>query len=479
MRDNDGFNWPEVSPDETGGMSLEDFMEPEDEYAQVDDEKTSTHGTSPRPSAPRSGAGRPVYRYGHRAEKQFAHRGHAGKGRFPVWFFVMLGVLAVAYVAIGIAINTPGGSGTDTTTTDGAETGTTTATTTDNSALQQKAADTLAGMTTEQKVAQLFFVTPYQLDGVDNQLVAGDEAASALASYPVGGILIESYNISDADQVATLITDLQASSSIKLFAGIEEEGGANSPIAAAGVGNSSTTDDAWTIGSGGDTAAAYSAGHTIGGYLKALGFNVDFAPVANVLVEAESPLGSRTFSSDAAVASEMVSREVAGLEGQAVAAGIKYFPGAGSVLDDTTQTLSSSDRTVDDLASTEYVPFKSGIEAGAAFVMMDSVAYPQVTGDSTPATFSSDMVTDQLRNSLGYDGIIISCRLDEPAVKSAYSSGDAAVAAIVAGCDMVLAPPNLSEAYTAVLDAVNAGTISTEQLDASVTRILMAKYALS
>ena len=172
-------------------------------------------------------------------------------------------------------------------------------------ALNDMVEDTLAGMTLEQKVAGLFFVTPEQLTGVSQVVAAGDATRESLEKYPVGGLIYFAQNIQSENQSKEMLSNTASYSLFPLFFGVDEEGGKVARVADAL--KLDKTVPMGEIGAAGDTQAAYDAYQNIGGYLSAYGFNVDFAPVADVLTNVDNTvIGNRAFSSDAGVAAQMV-----------------------------------------------------------------------------------------------------------------------------------------------------------------------------
>ena len=124
------------------------------------------------------------------------------------------------------------------------------------------------------------------------------------------------------------------------------------------------------------------------------------------------------------------------------------------------------------------MPFQSGIDNGIRVIMVSHIACPNVTGDNTPATLSQMLITDVLREQMGFDGMVITDALNMGAITEQYSSGDAAVKALQAGADMLLMPEDFGSAYQGVIDAVNAGTLTEERINESVSRILKIKLEM-
>jgi beta-N-acetylhexosaminidase len=223
-----------------------------------------------------------------------------------------------------------------------------------------------------------------------------------------------------------MLTNMQAIATertgLPAFLCVDEEGGTVARVAgnsAFGVTNVGSMSD---IGATGDSQNAYNAGVTIGSYLSKLGFNVDFAPVADVLTNSDSSIGDRSFGSDANLVADMVSAELKGLTSQNVYGAVKHFPGHGAAADDTHDGAATVERTLEELTAQELVPFQRAADEDVAFVMVGHLSVPNVTGDDTPATLSSYLVTDLLRRQMGYDGIVITDAMNMSAITDSYTS---------------------------------------------------------
>ncbi len=335
----------------------------------------------------------------------------------------------------------------------------------------------IAEMTVEDKVAGLFFVTPESITGVGTAIKAGDGTKTALEEFKVGGIIYFKKNIQNADQIKEMIANTQSYLETRLFFGVNEEGGDVSSVAAKL--DVADVETAETLGQNESTDATYETGKTIGTYLKELGFNVNFAPVADIKTDAENKLlGDRSFGSDAAMVASHVGAMVKGMEESGVSAGVKAFPGIGSANKDPEDGLAITERTLEEMQSAEFLSFQSAITENADFIMVSNVATPQLVGGAyVPCSLSKNIVKDILREQLGYEGIIITAPLDEVAVTDYYTSSEATIMAIQAGVDMVLMPANFEEAYYGLLAEVLEGNISEERIDESLLRIYKVKYA--
>ncbi len=338
----------------------------------------------------------------------------------------------------------------------------------------------LTSMTLEEKVWQLFMVTPEQLTGVGCVVQAGSTTQQSLQEKPVGGIIYFSQNLETVEQTTAMLSGTQAfakeSDGIGLFLAVDEEGGT---VARAAKARGTTKfRNMAHYGKNNDAQEAYGIGHTIGTDIGALGFNVDFAPVADVDLCDGNELGDRIFSDDPQVVANMVSGVVRGLQDAGVSATLKHFPGLGAEdgnsHDDTHVVI---DRSLAQLREAEFIPFAEGIAAGADFVM---VGHQIMTcaGDELPSDLSHTVVTEYLRKELGFEGIAITDSHIMNTISGTYSSSEASVLAIEAGMDMILMPQDVVEAVGGVCEAVESGRIPESRIDESVTRILREKQEM-
>lgn len=349
--------------------------------------------------------------------------------------------------------------------------------------LVEQAAQIVSGMTLEEKVAQMFFITPEALTGYGQVTVAGDATNEAYQKYPVGGLIYNSQNLVDIDQTKTMMAKMRqyADSRISLpvFLGVDEEGGSVTRIASNEAYGLTNVDNMSDIGATGDTQNAYQAGVTIGTYLSDLGFNLDFAPVADVLTVSDSVIGNRSFGTDSELVASMALSELQGLESMGIQGVVKHFPGHGGVSGDSHSGAVSTDKSLEELFASELVPFQRAIDGGAEFLMVGHIAAPNVTGDDTPASLSKVMITDVLRTQMGYQGVVITDAMNMTAITANHAADEAAVLAVNAGADMILMPEDFGKAYNGVIDAVNNGTIEEYRINEAVVRIVKAKLALS
>ena len=340
----------------------------------------------------------------------------------------------------------------------------------------------LEEMTLEQKVGQLFLVRPDSLDLSQTQDQINDAKADgvteltdamrdALQKYPVGGVCQFGKNIVDPEQITAFNAALQEASDVPLFISVDEEGGAVARLANKDTFDLPRYESAAAVGAEGADAAC-AMGQTIGGYLRTYGFNMDFAPDADVNTNPDNPIiGTRAFSSDAAEAADCAAAMARGLAGEGILPTFKHFPGHGDTAEDSHTGLAYSYRTVEELAACELLPFEAAAEVGPRAVMVGHIVVPELTGD-LPATLCADAIAlvPDAENTL-----IVTDSLAMGAITDSYTPGEAAVQALQAGCDVLLMPDGLADAYDAVLAAVQNGTLSEDRLDLNVNKILRMK----
>jgi len=346
----------------------------------------------------------------------------------------------------------------------------------------------LRKMTLREKVGQLFFVRPEALDpDIHWENPPTDLAPLKLQevnekmkqqnkSYPVGGIILYDWNINDEAQLAKFLPQLKALNGKPLIC-IDEEGGRVARLANNPNFHVKKYESMAAIGATGNPANAYECGNTIGTYLKKYGFDIDFAPVADVNTNPDNIIiGKRAFSDDPAVAAPMVVNYLQGLKDAGIVGCIKHFPGHGDVKTDTHYGYAQTQKTWAEMLNCEMVTFRAGINWGCQLVMTAHIGAPKVIGSDIPSTMSSVMLQNKLRGELGYRNIIVTDALEMGAITKQYTNVDAVLGCLQAGVDIVLCPKEYAEVFDAVVKAVENGTISETRLNDSVRRILMLKY---
>jgi len=331
--------------------------------------------------------------------------------------------------------------------------------------------ETLAGMTLHEKVCQMMFVTPEELTGENGVTVAGDATRQALENYPVGGIVYFAKNLESQDQVKEMIDNSQKYSSIGLFVATDEEGGVVNRLMDT-VGTTYIGSMYYYKDDGDETA--YENAYTIANDMSALGFNLDFAPVADVWSNPDNTvIGERAYSDDYAQAAELVGNAVKGFNDGGVMCTLKHFPGHGDTAEDSHYSSAYVHRTKEEIMADEMQPFRSGIEAGAEFVMVGHLIVPDI--DEVPATLSYKIATGILRDELKFEGVAITDSFEMESIADNYSVDDAVVMSVKAGMDMILQPKDMASAVNSIEQAVADGELSEDRIDESVRRILTLK----
>ena len=340
----------------------------------------------------------------------------------------------------------------------------------------------LARMTTADKVAQMFIVTPDTLTNYEGSVTeTGEAAKAAFDTCPVAGIIYLEESLQSAEQVKRMLSAMQEISvsrtGLPAFICVDEEGGEVARISGSGrfdgVGSYQTMS---SLGEEGDADKAYAIGAEIGGYLTDFGFNVDFAPVADVLTnDNNTVVRYRSFGSDPQLVANMARSFSMGLMSRGVLATYKHFPGHGATSEDSHKGFAISNQTREELNAVDLVPFADAVANHIPFIMAGHITLPNVTEDDRPASLSKTVLTGILREEMGYDGIIITDAMNMGAITDNYAVADAAVLAVEAGNDILLLASDLDAYYHALLDAVESGRIPMERIDESVRRIIRTK----
>ena len=339
-------------------------------------------------------------------------------------------------------------------------------------------------------------------DAIGQMLLVGfrglevdDELAEFLDEVRPGGVILYEHdapsngaiarNVESPEQLRRLIEELQDAAHLPYFVAIDAEGGAVDELPVA-KGFSTAVPSHQSLGSG-DESATSSVAEELAEELRGLGINWNFAPVVDVNVFRDSPtiggLG-RSFSADPAVVATHANAFIESMQSQEIIPILKHFPGHGSDVGSTTDGIRDLSQTYQ--REVELSPFRTLIEGDyAGPILVSHVIVRELDPSGRPASLSEVVVTELMRNDLGFDGVVVSDRVMDPAVVARYGLGGTAVAAIQAGVDVLLVV-NQSDAYDlgqvakikqAILDAVNAGEITEQRIYESVERILTLKRA--
>lgn len=336
----------------------------------------------------------------------------------------------------------------------------------------------VAGMSIEERVAQLFVVTPEQLCKKDSVINADESMRDALVAMPVGGIIFFGNNLQETRQTREMLEAIKGYARdegvIPPFLCVDEEGGMVQRIGGNAGFGAPFIDHAANIGATQDKAMARAAADSIASSLLDLGFNTNFAPSCDVSSGLASAMHKRSFSTDAYTVASMAAEEIFAFNEHGLLCCAKHFPGIGEPEHDSHDGPIASAKTREELEM-QLLPFRAAIDVGVPFVMVGHLALPAITGSAVPATLSPEIVQGMLREELGFEGIVITDSLSMGAVGAYASPANVAIMALEAGCDIALMPADFDAAYAGLLDAVNAGTLSEARIGESLTRIIEAK----
>lgn len=326
-----------------------------------------------------------------------------------------------------------------------------------------------------------------------NQALAGvDTPAEMIEKYRLGGLILVGFSADDPTQSNQETTNVDNPKQVReLTTGLQEAAG---KLTAGPAGFLIGTDQEYGVvtritdgvtmlpsalgaGAAGDPALTEAAWRAAGTELAAMGINVDFAPVADVLVTRSTVIGSRSFGADPKRVAEQVGGAVRGLQAAGVAATLKHFPGHGHSAVDSHEDLPVLDQSRKKLAAEAWPPFSAGIDAGALAVMSAHLDVRSVD-PGVAATFSHKLLTEVLRGELGFQGVVITDGMNMAPAKR-WGPGEAAVRALKAGNDLILMPPNVRQAYDGLLAALQDGSLPRARLVEAATRVLTMKFTLA
>lgn len=315
----------------------------------------------------------------------------------------------------------------------------------------------LQKMTIEEMAAGMFMVTPESLTGVQTVVQAGDGTKNAITQMPVGGLIYAPKNFKSEEQFKEMLSNTVKFSKYPLFLGVTAECGYASHF---GVEDTEKASELT------DTDSVKTVYTKIAEKIASYGVNMNMAPVSEIVsADGDKSLQGRTFGSDAATAAPLVNASVQALQELEISAVLQKFPGAGT----TTKTL-------EELKNSEFLIYEAAIKGGVDCIMVSNVVSKGITGEDIPDSLSSVVITDVLRNELGFEGVVITDALDAEEITQKYTPAEASVAAIKAGADILYRPAELDEAYNGVIKAIEDGILTKERIYESLYRIYRVKY---
>jgi len=344
--------------------------------------------------------------------------------------------------------------------------------------LQQR----IDAMSIEQKIGQMLMAS------VAGQMLT-DDARYLIGELHVGNVVLMPRNIDSPRQVFELTRDLQTvardANGIGLLIATDQEGGIVQRLSE--IDEFTPMPNAVVVGSTGQPDLVRTFGRMVGNEMRAVGVNMDLAPVLDVNDNPQNPvIGPRAFGATPDVVERAGLAFLAGLHDARIIATGKHFPGHGNTSTDSHFTVPVVHKERTALEEVELRPFRVAINAGLDVIMPAHVVYPALDASGLPATVSRTMVTDLLRRELGFEGVIISDDMGMAGIREIYAPAEAAVQTVLAGQDIVLCarlpgpgpgctPEMFTQLRAGLLQALADGRISEARIDESVRRVLTLK----
>lgn len=340
---------------------------------------------------------------------------------------------------------------------------------------KQQVEQLIQSMSIEEKIGQLFIIDVRQdAMGNPNTTISSD-IEDIISKYKVGGIVLFKENIQEKEQTKELIKALQQVANIPLWISVDEEGGKVSRVGKNPNMVQEPFIEAATLGKSKDAEKAYKEGKRMGKVLYELGFNMDFAPVADIWSNPENTvIGTRSFGKTAEEVTPMVIQFAKGLQEEKIMPIIKHFPGHGNTKEDSHEGFAYSHKSLEELEKEEMIPFKKGIEAGIEAMMIGHLLVKDV--DKTyPATLSKLWGEYIEQNFNTEEVLLITDAMNMGAIANYYGAEEASLRSVLSGYDLILMPADLEAAYENLLLAYRQGKLTKERIDKSVKKILLKK----
>lgn len=336
--------------------------------------------------------------------------------------------------------------------------------------LLKKVEDILSKMTREEKIGQMLVIS-YRSPNFDKKL------EQTLEEVQPGGFILFKENIESYEQTTNLIQKIKETAKIPMLIGIDQEGGNVQRIKKLPDANVLTIPYMYDLGLTQNSDLSYQVGTVIGEELAAFGINLDYAPTIDIYSNPQNKvIGKRAFGSDSETVIKMAFPFINGLKNSGIIPVVKHFPGHGDTITDSHKELPIVTKTKEELYQNELKPFVEAVRQNVDMIMVAHISLPNVTGNKLPASLSKEIITDLLRNEMGYQGIVTTDAVDMKALSNHYTTKEICEKAINAGVDMILMPQESKVAAAAIKELLQEQKIQERQIDESVKRILLLKY---
>lgn len=341
----------------------------------------------------------------------------------------------------------------------------TTAAPTETEAPTDPIAALLDSMSVEEKVGQLFLARCPDTDAIVD-----------IGKYHLGGYILfgRDFEYESPESLRIKLESYQAVSQIPMLIAVDEEGGDVTRVSCFDAFRETRFPSVRRLFDQGGMELLLSTEQEKCALLSSLGINVNMAPVCDITTDPGAFMYARSLGQDAQTTAQFVAEMTDIMAQNRIGSVLKHFPGYGNN-SDTHNGIVADTRSLEDLASNDLIPFAAGIRSGCGAIMMSHIIITCMD-ENNPASLSP-AVHKYLREDMDFDGVIVTDDLVMEAITGLYGVGEAAVLAVLAGNDL-LCSSNYPEQYTAVLDAVNSGRISTSLLDSAVYRVLRWKFSL-
>lgn len=326
-------------------------------------------------------------------------------------------------------------------------------------------------MTIDEKIGQMIMIST-------NYTSFNQNLDDQLDDIKPGGVILFSQNIKSEEQLIKFIADLQDNVTIPLFIGVDEEGGRVERFNSIAESPLSQLPSMLDLGNTLDSQLSYQVGQAIASELSYYGVNLNFAPVLDVYSNSNNTvIGNRAFGTTSSQVIKMALPLARGLKSNNIIPVIKHFPGHGDTSEDSHVELPVVRKNLNKLKELELQPFQAAINSGVDdAIMVAHIAYPEITGSMVPATLSSLIITDILREDMQFDGVIFTDSIIMKALSTNYTMSEIAVLGVNAGIDVFIAQNKGLELFNAIKTGVETGKIEEETIDNAVKRVLKLKY---
>ncbi len=328
-------------------------------------------------------------------------------------------------------------------------------------------------MSLREKIGQMLMVY-YNLDEVDEDLI------TSLKENNPGGFILTGANLISYDRTRKFISDLYKYGGKNMIVAVDQEGGSVQRLYDIKDKKATFIPNAYDIGSLNDKSVSYKIGNIIGTEVSSIGANAVFSPVLDIGDYKTSAMGKRMISDDKDIVISNASEIYKGIIDNDVISIVKHFPGIGDTVDDTHDSkVSIVNKTYEELYNTDLQPFIKLINEGVEVIMVGHSSYPKITNDNLPASLSSVIVNDILRNELKFDGVVMIDAVNMGTISNNYSEKDIYVKAINAGVNMFIMPNGSKRVIDLIEKAVKSGEIDEKMIDDSAKRIVDLRNKIS